>query len=34
MKIKISDIKVNPGRREASPEPVAELAKVLPPWVC
>ena len=27
MKIKISDIKVNPGRREAKLEPVAELAK-------
>ena len=27
MKIKISDIRVNPGRREAAAEPVAELAK-------
>lgn len=27
MKVKISDIQVNPGRREATPEPVTELAK-------
>ena len=27
MKIKISDIKVNPGRREVKQEPVEELAK-------
>ena len=27
MKVKISDIKVNPGRRGAKPEPVVELAK-------
>lgn len=27
MKVKISDIQVNPGRREAAPEPVTELAK-------
>lgn len=27
MKVKISEIQVNPGRRETEPEPVAELAK-------
>ena len=27
MRIQISEIKINPGRREASPERVAELAK-------